>query len=304
MNAEREKMRVEVNSSLMNLFDKSIFYTVVWRVEDFADTAYRAGYAGLEWHPVRAAISGIQVRSGILSPYAKDAVTSAHQSWRGEKSIKEVLTHPNPSFAALSYVLLPEEVSSVSNLLHLQHILGREIPVVLYPSPSLEQSGLNRHFAESLFQPTPKLMRDWGVETPEQLVKEARKRGYSQLCIDTYHLRKAPEDGISLLPWQETLPQLLPYSSEIHVSAGRVDQNQAHIDTEKELKDLLSATSHTDLPQMLKAIATSGWRGRVVTEIPAAALFALRAGRNPVSTPKDLIEDHRRIVDHIKQIFG
>ena len=108
------------------------------------------------------------------------------------------------------------------------------------------------------------------------------------------------QDGVGLSPWQETLPQLLPHAQEIHVAAGRLDIKQSHIDTEQELRDLLSGRGETDLLKMLKAVRESGWTGRVVTEIPAVALHNIRANRSSFSSVRDLIEDHRRIVGNIQ----
>lgn len=300
MNAEITRPPLEVDSSVGNLFDKSILYTASWPVGAFVDTVKESGYRGLEWHLLRGIVAGVQMKAGLVSQYSKDAILSLHQSYRSENSWKEAWGHPNRSLATMSYILLPERVSSINELEQLQRVVGKELPVVLYPPNPEEESGTHRHFAEKTFQPTPEVMHRWQVKTPEELVAEAYKRGYTGLCIDLFHMRALHVDGVGLNPWQETLPQLLPHTQEIHVAAGRVDIKQSHIDTEQELKDLLNSKGNTELLRMLKAIRESRWTGRVVTEIPAVALHAARTNRSSFSSIKDLIEDHKRIVGNIQ----
>ena len=302
MNAERARPRFEIDSSVGNLFDKSILYTASWPVGAFVDTVQESGYRGLEWHPLRGIVAGVQMNAGLVSQHSKDAIISLHQSYRGERSWREAWRHPNRALATISYVLFPERVSSLNDLERLQRVVGRELPVVLYPPNPGEESGTDRHFAEKTFQPTPEVMHSWNVKTPEELITEAYKRGYTGLCIDLFHMRAERVDGVDLSPWQETLPRLLPHTQEIHVAAGRVDikQNHNHIDTEQELRDLLNGREDTDLLKMLRLIGESRWNGRVVTEIPAVALHNIRASRSSFSSVKDLVEDHRRIVCNIQ----
>ncbi len=147
-------------------------------------------------------------------------------------------------------------------------------------------------------------MHEWQVTNPEELTAEAERRGYTGLCLDLFHMRAVDAEGSGLNPWQETLPRLLPMAKEIHVAAGRVDIKQGHIDTECELRELLAGQGRTDIIPMLKAIRDEGWQGRIVTEIPAAALHSLRLDRHVSTSIKDLIEDHRRIVSTIQNILG
>lgn len=303
MNHEYYPQSFEINSSLMNLFDKSTLYTAFWPAHAFVDTVKQSGYEGLEWHPVKGLVAGQQMNHGLVGNDTKDAIRSLHQSWRSEKSVGEAWHHPKRGLAVVSYLLLSERIASLDTLEHLQDVVGRKLPVVLYPEKPGEPSGTDRKFDETSFQPTPEVMREWKVATPSSLIYAAQRRGYDCLCLDLFHIRERSNSGIDLNPWRETIPWLLPFTREIHVSAGRVDMNAPYVDTMQELKDLLAGKGETDLMNMLRSIASSGWRGRIVTEIPAQALHAIRSETGRRTSMNDLIDDHKKIVDTISAIF-
>lgn len=300
MNVEA-RPQVEVKSSVMNFFDKSTLFTLIWPVGKYVKTVQEAGYEGLEWHPIRL-LSGWQIKAGLLNQQEKDGIKSAHQSWRSEKNIREALNHPNRALAVVSYAVLPEKVKSLDDIEQLQRAVGRKLPVVLYPPQFAEESGTDRPFAEKTFQPTPEIMQALNVKTPEELSEEAHRRGYTGLCLDLFHMRK--EGEIDLNPWQKTLPKLLPYTQEIHVSAGRIDNGDGKVDTMTELNDLLRGTNTTDLPKMLKAVKENNWNGRVVTEIPVAALHLLAGQRSKFMSPKELVGYHARIIETVKTLLS
>lgn len=203
-----------------------------------------------------------------------------------------------------SYIMFPERVNSIEGLERLQRILGRELPIVLYPSNPEEESGTDRRFSEKLFQPTPEVMYNWGVKTVEELIGEANKRGYSGFCLDLFHIRGEDIEGVGLNPWQETLPQLLPHTKEIHISAGRGDIRQKRIDTKQELEDLLKGKGDSELLDIIRLIRESKWTGQVVTEIPAVSLHNIRTKRGLFASVKDLIHDHRKIVGNIQDMLS
>lgn len=297
---------IEIGSSIMSMFDASTIYTAAWPVRAFADITNEAGYnGGLEWHPVRGMLAGIQVKSGLVNLYEKESIQSLHQSWREEKSLGDVLHHPNKPLALISYVLLPERVKSLNDLQQLQETVGRELPVVLYPPSKLgEESGTDRNFGEKLFQPTAEIMQAWNVRSVSELIGEMTPRGYTGLCLDLFHMRRPYDTEVNLDPWQETLPQLLPYTKEIHVAAGRVDIGQDRIDTEAELRDLLQGTVTTEMSHMLQEIAKTNWTGRVVTEVPAMALHQNRKNAGRFTTINQLVADHKQLVTNIHALLA
>lgn len=299
--------KLEVDTSVMNLLDKSTFLSA-FSTGALINTVKESGYRGIEWYPLRTP-SGLLISHGLVGQDVKDAIVSLHQSYRSEKSLKKALEHPNQPLALLSYVLLPERIASLDDLEHLQKVLGKKMPVVLYPSLPGEESGTERDFGEKLFQPYTEIMVKWRVKTVEELITETKKRGYTGFALDLFHMRRPTQDdrGINLLdPWEESLPQLLPYTKEVHISAGRTDlfYLRGIPETENELDDLLGGQGNTELMKMLKVIKRSGWKGRVVTEIPASALHQLAIARGQSTSAKNLIQDHRKIVENIQDILG
>src|SRR3989344_864009 len=303
MNKEAPQLSLEVDSSVGNLFDKSTLYTVAWPMGKLVDTIKEAGYRGIEWHPLRI-VAGAQMNAGLICKDDKDAIVSLHQSYRSEKNLLEAWRHQNRALALMSYVLLPERVSSLQKLEKLQGVLGKALPIVLYPSNLGEESGTDRSFAEKIFQPTSEIMYRWDVRGVDDLIEESRKRGYDGLCLDLFLMREKDIEGFGFNPWQEILPQLLPYTKELQVSAGRGDIPQEHIDTYQELENLLTDKGDSELTEMLEVIRSSGWKGRVVTEIPGASLHEIRKKNGNFTSMKDLIEDHKKIVGNIQDILG
>lgn len=294
----------EVDCSLANLFDKSTLYSAILPASAYVDIIKEAGYRGLEWWPFRA-VGNKQMEMGLVSQDTKNAVLSLHQSFRGERSFKEAWRSPKRFISLASYIFLPERVASLNNLERLQTVIGRELPIVLYPGKDAEESGNNRKFYSTCFQPTSEVMERWNVRNVLSLATEAQLALYGRpedkvFCVDLAHLRAralGQNAEYTLNPWQETLPELLNYTQEIHISVGRLDMPYDY--TRSELKDLLKGTQETEIVAMLKLIKWCGWKGRIVTEIPAIALHDLHDNSRflPIST---LIQDHKEIVNNIK----
>jgi hypothetical protein len=302
-NLDAPHSSIEVDSSIGNLFDKSMLYTAMWPMGAFVDTIQAAGYRGIEYLPLRGLLAGMQMNLGLVSQETKDTIVSAHQSYRSEKSWRQAWRHSKRLLAMSAYVVLPERVASLNDLERLQMVVGRELPVIMYPEMSGEERGTDRPFAEKIIQIVPEVWEYWGVKTPEQIIQGAEDRGYTGLCIDLFHLRGQSDSGAKLGKWEDILPTLLPHTSEIHISAGREDIQQTHIDTVQELKDLLKGNKNSEIFRMLKVVRDSGWTGRIVTEIPAEALKSVRE-KELGSSIRSLIDDHRRIIGSVQEALS
>lgn len=293
----QSKSPIEIDAAILNFFDKAFIQTFFWSMADIQKFLQKTGYEGVEWHPLRAALVGQQVQLGLLSHKQKEIIRSLHQSFRTEKSWAKILKHPSPMQAAASYILLPETYSSLPLLQRLQARLGKQMPIVTYPSAQTTQFQLNHLFAEQLFQPTAEVLKDWEINKIADLPDKFRQNGYTGLCLDLFHWRRQPS---ILLPWQETLPLLLPYIKEIHLAVGRTDISQRLIDSEQELRDLITGQQKSEIWPILSIIRQNGWQGRIVTEIPAVALRAFSA--NPTSWTQ-FQENHRRLVANVRNFF-
>jgi len=295
LNIQYGTQKMELDTSILNYLGLATIYTTLLPIDAFVDVASESGYSGLEYHPLKWR-PGISINHGRISE--PDKIKSLHEGFRGEKTILDTLKHPHKVLALQAYMTLPYGPASVEELNRLQEIVGRKLDIVLYPkADSLEEAGLGRHtdFGENTYQPTSGVMRMWGVNTINEMLEKGESRGYTGLTWDTAHSK-------TLSPWQENLPYLLEKGviKEIHLSAGRTDMD--YEGTVGELGDLFYGTRKTELPQMLETIKSSGWKGRVVTEIPIGAIKDLRK-RGPIITPEQMIEDHKRIVDNASAIL-
>lgn len=266
------------------------FYTAGF----FVDQGHAAGYDGMEWHPLRnSTLAGIQTNTGLFLPdSAKDYIHSAHQSFRSEKSLKEALNHPSPLVALGAYGLFPEANSSLKEIEDLQGKIGRKLPVVVYPNSPAGRQGWD--FGEKTYQPNTDVLEEFGASSIEEMIAEGERRGFTGVTIDIHHM-------LTLGPWQEVLPQLLPFTSEIQIAVGRIDAPQEDPSTEQKLEDLYFGRHGTEIYQILEAIKNSRWTGIVVTEIPAEALRRLRENNPGLVSTSNFVEDNRRIVDNLKE---
>lgn len=258
----------------------------------YVDHALEAGYRGHEWYPLRnTTLVGFQTNTGLLPQYVKDNIRSAHQSWRSEKSLREAYNHPNRQIALESYVLMPHVDSSLGSIDRLQRTVGRKLPVVIYPDTVAGRRQWD--FEESTYQPDITVMKEFGTTNIQEMLEEGRRRGFTSLTLDIHHM-------LTLGSWQDVLPQLLPYATEIHVALGRID-DQTDPETEQKLEDLYFGRKGSEIYQILEMIKKSRWTGRVVTEIAYQALKNLRTKNKDSILTKDFMEDHRRIVDSLKE---
>lgn len=298
---------IEINFSMQNLLDKSSVWAIITPVapvEFHAYIARWAGYSGIEYFPWRR--PDWQARRGAISQDGLSSIKSAHQSWRSERSLREVARHPNRLLAAFAYVTLPEKSASLPGLKKLQDMLGQDLPLVIHPYDEWrgdEQYPLFGQLRNKLAQPEPALLGRWGIKSAGDLAREIKRRGFDGLCLDLYHLRRPAGQVFKTRfgPWQEVIPVLLPHTKEIHLGLGRSDI-PAEFNSMQELKDLYGWERKTDIIPILEMIRDLGWRGPIVTEIPVKAIRELAGAK--ILTPRRLVSTHKVIVQNLKEIMG
>lgn len=156
-----------------------------------------------------------------------------------------------------------------------------------------------------LYQPEPKLARFWGVRSARDMRVVGREAGL-RVAWDTTHARRSSEQFTAPW-WQDSVKTFFDQVDEIHVSVGRIDlpeREQALIPTMRELADLYvfgGDRPSTEIVAMLELIAATGWRKRIVVEIPAKAVALLLTTR--LLRLGDLVDVHARIVDALREIF-
>lgn len=300
--AERRSPEILLNNGV--LLDKATLYTLVWPLGRYKRFVEEAGYDGLEWIPPRVIFpAAFQLQTGLASE-ARGVIRTAHQSYSTEKitnfrqnlryAIGALRGDPKALVALGSLAFLQQDIASLDGLEKIQRTLGRRLPVVVYPTTQIRDEVVLRPFGEKMFQPTPEVMRLWGVKNAEELVAEAKRRGYTGLCVDFYHLREKDERG-DLSNWQETLPVLLDFAKTIHMAGGREDLERPYIDGRADLRDLLIGERKSEQSRMLELTRQTGWQGRVGVEVPAAALRQIDGS----ATPDGMVESHKRITETV-----
>lgn len=299
----------EINFSMQNMLDSATFYAAFFPIETYKRIAQQAGYQRIEYFPWRF-LPNWQAFTRTITKETLSAIGSAHQSFRSERTIREVLAHPKRGLATMAFLALPERNASLKNLHNLQEKIrlttGEEIPLVVYPPHEHEGEKIPPLFnklTNKLLQPTPDFFTRWGVKTIDELIATAVHKGYSGFCLDLLHLREKGSQGEQFPPWRKTLPKLLPHTAEIHVSVGRRDFQLEGSDSFRELTDLYTDSRKTEIVTILETIRDFGWKGPVVTEIPGSSLREVLSTKTLLVKPKDFIAAHQEIVNTLKGIL-
>ncbi len=306
------KPELKLGLSMQEMVDPSTFYAVFMPVEWYTFLAQRVGLKGIEFFPTR--VSHYQAKNGLISPLVKDNILSAHQSFRGERNLTDVFknkTWRKRAIATTAFLALPHKDSSMETLQRLQKWVGRDIPIVAYPESGPGPAVLytEQDFSQRLaslknriFQPSAQHLKKWDISRPETIQDFLEQGGWAGLCLDLFHIRERNKE-LNTPNWRDYLPALLPFTKEIHVSAGRIDSPQDEIDTMNELVDIYTGAAKSDLAKMLEFIGLSGWQGVVVSEMPAFAVRSVAGVKAPILAPRDLITAHRKIAETIRGLL-
>ena len=295
---------VFANSMQEAAMDPATIYLALAPIESHIRIARESGVSGIEFLPTH--VAHLQLSAGAISPHVRHEILSAHQSFRGEISVGDILRRDTTRaklIAAASFFLLTEQYASLADVKKLRQILGKDIHAVAYP-PSSERradlySGVRtdprlERVGNLIFQPSARHIADWKND-PEKINNFLQNGGWSGLCLDLFHMREGNN-----IPWQSYLELLLMFTKEIHVAAGRLDSSQTGIDTVAELKALFLGDRNTEMSRILEAVGKTGWKGIVVTETP---LYSLQLRRMLIS-PHDFADAHRRISQTIKGLLN
>lgn len=267
-----------------------------WSVREHVEMAKRSGYEGIEIWPQRMWPLS-QIRRGRLSTMEKAGILSAHQSARSGSwwSVHEMQ----------KAVWLPRTDSSLVELEQIQKLV-EEVPMVLYAEAS-ERGFVNSLFKQRGIQPDPEICEEWQVKSGTGFVKTILEKGFTHVVLDTHHVRRNHRwtgRANALADWRRSVPEMLPFTKEIHVGVGRAGDGgmDARLVVE-EARDLLTGgEGNTEVIQMLKLIADAGWNGLVVVEMKPG-IFREKWGRLWLSDG-DLVETYQGIRETMRRIFG
>lgn len=272
---------------------------LLWSIQRCCEEARRAGYSGIQFHPTRW---GMAELSRIRSPWR--AIRSVHESVRDERTLLDCLVQRNPGHRLNCFIVFAQQWESFPSLLKIQ--FGEGERTVTFSTDGIKAMELlPGSGCVGLVQPCIKVFRAWNIHTVPELIAKLEEFG-AWLCLDTHHWR-ADEEDERLPHWRQAWPQLLPYVREVHVCAGRDDVTSSNRveNTASELQDLLGIGPKTELREMLRWIAASGWRGPVVAEIPATAIARIYCDSHPLLTPPGKVMEGFGVISRsMKNIFG
>lgn len=289
----------EIAVSNLSLLGKSVPWALIYPLEMLGHRVLHPAEfkGGFEFCPNRT-VSGLQLELGLAGASAGGEVQSLMQSFRSEKTYKEARKHPNPA-ARLIFFALPERIASLDNIKRIQKRLGRDCPVVLLSEKEGDKN-VELPRGQKLIQPDIETMSYFHAYTAEGLAEKANQLGY-MFALDLGHIRRKQSLGVNLLPWQDSIPILLPNIYEVHVGAGRAVDQTAGIDSNKELADLYYGEKTGEIQDMMRLIRYNGFNSRVVIEIEADAIARLLGKK--ILTPGELAKAYQRIVNNISSLI-
>lgn len=293
--------------STANVLDTpTVDKALTWGISKHVEVAKASGIDGVELWP-----QGVkplrEIDNDTLSEEELSGILSAHQSPRD--SLR--------SLRALKVALfLPHRDKSFDYLERIDAKAGG-IPVVLYQETPVEVIR-GSTIKNKQIQTDPAVCIAWDVNSASEYLDEVSRRGFTDesgnpgIVIDTHHIRhRDVETGQEnpLADWKESIPILLPYTREIHLGVGRWDFGLVdHEKLEDELVDLLNdGENNTEVVQMLRLVAESGWNGLIIIEMrPSFVKKYIRSESNRKSksfpekylgqmSEQDLIETYERI---------
>jgi hypothetical protein len=281
---------IDIQASTASLVTPSLD-TFTHPLAYYADNSREVGYDAGQYHPqTRLTRVGRQTRSGQLTADEKAFIASAHQSF-GRSMPAALIALRAEGLAPLKASVVFEDTNdSLNSIDALQEHTG-PLPVVVYPDTDAAKRPWK--FKETVYQPTDYVMREF---------ERGRELGYSGLAYDNHHVQ-------TIGPLEEVTAQIFDaYKTgdvdipEIHFSLGRTDTGEDSMALEK-LDDFYHGRKNSGIFQLLEQIKNSGWFGRLVVEIPYFAFRNVRRRNKDNMSGKTLFEDHRRIVDNLREAF-
>jgi len=271
---------------------------LTWDIAKHIEIANASGLDGVELWPQRIRPL-YEIATDSISKEELLGILSAHQSPR--ERIR--------SFRALKVAFfLPHRDKSFDYLEKIDTKTGG-IPVVLYQETP-EKVIRNSTIKNKQIQTDPSASIAWNANSASEYLDQASRRGFTDgsgnpgIVIDTHHIRhldvRTGQEN-PLADWKESIPIFLPYTGEIHLGVGRWDFGSVDPKTlREEMIDLLNGgENNTEVVQMLRLIAESGWNGLLIIEMRPSFVKEYLGSMSE----KDLIETYERIRSTLYNIF-
>lgn len=266
-------------------------------------TAEEAGYDGITVMPTRM----IAKETRGSSPEETRLILAGNQSFRGEKTLRDVLKHPNPVLALQVFLTLPHNTASLKTLKTMQEKreqLGLPaMPVTLQTAEEAQKEEAKAVKRKGLIL-TPDNYEKPGTPSLDKLPDVLEERGINNLVLDTYQIRRLSNNPLANP--KELIYELWKHTSITVVSLGREDlptdrsdfshadlSNLFHGDEGGEIYDVL----HT----MRETMNNTGHVPTFVVQIPESGLRVLKGAGGDIVTTDMAIEIHARVLGNLKK---
>ncbi|HTE22540.1 MAG TPA: hypothetical protein VK674_05875 [Candidatus Limnocylindria bacterium] len=288
---------LEVVFSNQNILDTdprtnlgNLFRYTPGRLGEFAAAA---GFDGVQWMPIFDMVPGHGIGAIKRAVDARELVVNSwHQGWRHTPRSRRQDRVPGEvsnrgSWAARVAINTP----GVGRVVFGPTVMGSARAIgkaqeelacsgtrdaVFYPhaNPQLD----NKQIAaaqpdKALIQPHDKEARRVGASTLGEFDHKMRiVRGYNGYALDTGWVHHPSTIGPQVISNIEaSVPYLAPYSPEVHLSVGRLDQGRSEASM-TELRGALNGNYAGDIGYMLGVVKEAGKVKRVVVETPLSSV--------------------------------
>ncbi len=302
MSAESEykpKEKFEICTNTLNYL--SVRTGWWWGSQRWIDAIQESGYVANEHHPIRFTPLWYQLGTNRAVQTFQDSIKSGHQSIRGIGGALNLAKAAarRDIFTLESYYLFRYSPESLKDLVKLQKVLERKIPVVMYPNQNGIFAEGSDQFGQQLVQPTTEVMKWWGVTAIDGLIEQAKARG-CYFCLDTLHSRIL--NGIDLTKDPEARAKILEHTSEVHVRADTdVQKWYSNFVPGADMKAIIDNDRNSLIGQFLGDIGKEWNGGRVVMETPYDAMNAVyreKTVQDENLSVSQLLEYHKRSVNN------
>lgn len=250
------------------------------------------GFANQEFHSAR--MTRLYALMGVAFASSPAEVIAFHQSWRGEKSVRDIdREHGVGKFktSVFTYFGLEMPEASLRSLAATQKRLGgEEKPVVIYPDHVSNHTLGDLGFKHGCFQPERDLLKRNGIISTLGLIRYCETR-HLRICWDTRHSQNlTPQDRDEEMLAAVVEKKLL---DEVHLRISDEDMPTEQKRMGSEQAMVLAGDAQAVSIRTIEQLKGWGWKGRVIIEL-------LPAGVNLQAT----MELNKRMGEAIKPLLG
>lgn len=290
-------------------------------LDRYIQFAFSRGYEGLELYPIRSLFGSLskQMLSDLQLGIEKTWIKSLHQSFRSEKTLGDIIRHPNSMLALKAFISMPERNASMQHLLNMQNQIG-DVPTVIFPHHGVGEIVGGKIWNEPeypeidklrnrLFQPTANLMHRYQLSSFDQIVDRLVANGmFDGICFDTHHavvpFQIKNDEGkvvkeYKLGNWREMIDDHFNLIRLVHIRFSSPEEEHHDENSFDDLVNILKGNHDNTTSDMIKHLMNNGYEGDFTVEVPSAVISAARSSINVFFN----IDLHRRLTYHLSKLI-